>query len=315
MNGSTEILRLHSLLDRQSHLVVNPIMGLYIAAPWTTDIPLLNDKWCELMQIRQQLWDFLQKQIDSHRRQLATDGVLEDDLTFAYMREMEKRRLTGTDMGYFNEWQMKMLLFDLLFAGMETTATTLKWGFLLVILNPHVQRRVQQELDRECAGDVVNMADRPRLPYTQATINEIQRIANIVPINLVRTVSDDVTMDSFHFPKGTLVIPQISILMNDESIFENCKEFRPERFLDVHGKLRRIDEFLPFSVGKRQCLGESLARAELFLIFSNLLKQFDFTPASGTTLSTSRILGLTVSPPKYECVVELRKLDRNHNFV
>ncbi|KAE9412057.1 hypothetical protein Angca_001872, partial [Angiostrongylus cantonensis] len=99
--GSTEILRLHSLLDRQSHLVVNPIMGLYIAAPWTTDIPLLNDKWCELMQIRQQLWDFLQKQIDSHRRQLATDGVLEDDLTFAYMREMEKRRLTGTDMGYF----------------------------------------------------------------------------------------------------------------------------------------------------------------------------------------------------------------------
>ncbi|KJH39862.1 hypothetical protein DICVIV_14241 [Dictyocaulus viviparus] len=66
---------------------------------------------------------------------------------------------------------MKMLLFDLLFAGVETTATTLKWGFLLVAINSQVQRRVQEELDRECLGDVVTLADRPRLPYTQATIN------------------------------------------------------------------------------------------------------------------------------------------------
>ncbi|KAK6020710.1 hypothetical protein OSTOST_13633, partial [Ostertagia ostertagi] len=149
---------------------------------------------------------------------------------------------------------------------------------------------------------------------------EIQRVANILPINLLRTVSEDVTIDGYHFPRKTLVIPQISILMNDERVFPEPKTFRPERFLTDDGKLRRIDEFLPFSVGKRQCLGESLARAELFLIFSNLLKRFDFRPpetngTSGAPLSTQRILGLTVSPPKYDCVVQLRKRDENHNLV
>ncbi|KHJ90047.1 hypothetical protein OESDEN_10116 [Oesophagostomum dentatum] len=90
---------------------------------------------------------------------------------FTYMREMEKRRQTGADMGYFDDWQMKMLLLDLFFAGMETTVTTLKWGFLLATIHPEVQRKVQEELDNKCAGTIVTLADRPRLPYTQAVIN------------------------------------------------------------------------------------------------------------------------------------------------
>ncbi|KAK5969327.1 Unspecific monooxygenase [Trichostrongylus colubriformis] len=317
--GSHEMHHLHSLLDQQSRLVVNPIMGLYIAAPWTTDVPLLNSKWMELMGIREHLWNFLQKQINEHHEKSATDDVIEDDFTFTYMREMERRRQAGEDMGYFDDWQMKMLLLDLFFAGMETTVTTLKWGFLLAILHPKVQRRVQEELDNECSGSTVTLSDRPRLPYTQATINEIQRVANILPINLLRTVSEDVTIDDYHFPQGTLVIPQISILMNDERAFPEPKTFRPERFLTEDGKLRRIDEFLPFSVGKRQCLGESLAKAELFLIFSNLLKRFDFRPPTTENgisgLSTQRLLGLTVSPPKYDSFVQLRKRDENHNLV
>ncbi|EYC19587.1 hypothetical protein Y032_0024g951 [Ancylostoma ceylanicum] len=313
--GSAEMHHLHSLLDQQSRLVINPIMGLYIAAPWTTDVPLLNGMWNELMAIRSELYDFLQKQIDDHRSILACGEAIEDDFTFTYMREMEKRRQTGADMGYFDDWQMKMLLLDLFFAGMETTVTTLKWGFLLATIHPDVQRKVQEELDNQCMGSSVTLADRPRLPYTQAVINEIQRFANILPINLLRTVAEDVSIDGFHFRQGTLVIPQISILMNDEHFFPDPKQFRPERFLDQSGKLRRIDEFLPFSVGKRQCLGESLARAELFLIFSNLLKQFEFRAPPGEQLSTRRLLGLTVSPPKYECLVETRKRDENHNIV
>ncbi|VDN23562.1 unnamed protein product [Cylicostephanus goldi] len=306
---------LHSLLDKQSRLVINPIMGLYIAAPWTTDIPLLNGKWTDLMTIRNQLYDFLQKQIDDHRLRLARGDAIEDDFTFTYMREMENRRQIGSDMGYFDDWQMKMLLLDLFFAGMETTVTTLKWGFLMAACHPEIQRKVQEELDNQCMGSRVTLADRPRLPYTQAVINEIQRFANILPINLLRTVAEDVSIDDYHFPQGTLVIPQISILMNDERIFPDPKRFRPERFLDENGKLRRIDEFLPFSVGKRQCLGESLARAELFLIFSNLLKQFEFKAPPGKELSTKRLLGLTVSPPVYECTVNTRKRDENYNLV
>uniref|UniRef100_A0A1I7WGT7 BHLH domain-containing protein n=1 Tax=Heterorhabditis bacteriophora TaxID=37862 RepID=A0A1I7WGT7_HETBA len=81
---------------------------------------------------------------------------------------------------------------------------------------------------------------------------EIQRIANILPINLLRTVSESIDFDGFHFPKETLIIPQISILMNDDSIFTDSNTFNPLRFLDSDGNLKRYEEFIPFSIGKRQ---------------------------------------------------------------
>lgn len=50
--------------------------------------------------------------------------------------------------------------------------------------------------------------------------------------------------------------------------------FKPERFLDEDGKLKRVDQLMPFSLGKRQCLGEGIARMELFLVLANLLHRY-----------------------------------------
>lgn len=70
---------------------------------------------------------------------------------------------------WFREWQMKMLLLDLFFAGMETTVTTMKWGFLMIIIHPHVQKRIQTELDH--CGGTIQLSDRNNCPYTMATLN------------------------------------------------------------------------------------------------------------------------------------------------
>lgn len=62
-----------------------------------------------------------------------------------------------------------MLLMDLFFAGMETTVTTLKWAFLLVVLHPEVHRRLLDELDAIPSAQIT-LKDKPRLVYTQAVI-------------------------------------------------------------------------------------------------------------------------------------------------
>ena len=78
-----------------------------------------------------------------------------------------------------------MSLFDLFIAGSETTSTTLTWAALYMVRYPEVQRRVQEELDREVGGDrEPKMEDRLNLPYTESVIMEIQRHGNIVPLGL-----------------------------------------------------------------------------------------------------------------------------------
>ncbi|CAD5213159.1 unnamed protein product [Bursaphelenchus okinawaensis] len=228
----------------------------------------------------------------------------DSDFTYVYMKEMHQRKFSD-DPGFFTDIQLKMLLLDLFFAGSETTVTTAKWGLVLLINHPEVQKKVQEELD--LVPNRVGMEHRNRLSYLQATISEIQRIANILPINLLRTVTEDVNIDGYHFEKGTMVLPQVSILLNDPEHFAEPEHFKPERFLDENQNLRRYDAFMPFSIGKRQCLGESLARMELFLVFANLLRNFEFEKCPGEEApSKRRILGLTVSPPKFKCKVRRR---------
>uniref|UniRef100_A0AC35TKY6 PPM-type phosphatase domain-containing protein n=1 Tax=Rhabditophanes sp. KR3021 TaxID=114890 RepID=A0AC35TKY6_9BILA len=299
-------IELRDLLERQTQVVIRPVMGLYCVAPFTTKIPLINSSWKELMGMKKFLNTFLRKEVTEHLAKFDPSAE-PTDFTFAYLKEMHERKASNGDMGYFSEKQLEMLLLDLFFAGMETTVTTLKWGFLNLILNPDEQKVVQTAM---CdLPNIVKMEDKNHLLYLQAMMNEIQRVANILPFNLLRTTSTTVSIDGYTFKKGTMVLPMISIVMNDPFYFENPKKFDPSRFIDNNNGIKKYDGFLPFSVGRRSCLGESLAKAELFLVISNILKNFDLSidPAKPMP-STKRILGLTCSPQKYKVLLTRRNL-------
>ena len=99
---------------------------------------------------------------------------------------------------------------------------------------------------------------------------EIQRCANIVPDGVAHYTAKDVTVNGVVIPKDTFVQAlNVEILKGD--YWENGKSFKPETFLDGEGKAKKDDHLVPFSIGKRQCLGETLAKAELFIFFVRLL--------------------------------------------
>lgn len=95
---------------------------------------------------------------------------------------------------------------------------------------------------------------------------EVQRISSILNVNLLRILEEDAVIDGHPVPAGTAFTTQLALLHTDEETFKNHKEFIPERFLENNNLEKRL---IPFGIGKRSCPGESLAKAELYLVSQN----------------------------------------------
>ncbi|TNN68840.1 Cytochrome P450 2K1 [Liparis tanakae] len=131
----------------------------------------------------------------------------------------------------------------------------------------------------------------------------LKRLANIVPMAIPHKTSRDVTFQGFFIKEGTAVFPLLTSVLRDENEWESPNSFNPSHFLDENGTFIRRDAFMPFSAGHRVCLGESLARMELFLFFSSLLQRFRFTPPPGVKeeeLDLTPTMGFNLSPTPHE---------------
>lgn len=89
---------------------------------------------------------------------------------------------------------------------------------------------------------MITNADKPQLPYTQAVIMEVQRVANIIPVNLLRKSAKDMEIEGCLIRKGTIFIPQMSVIMIDPENFKDPMKFNPSRFIDSNGSFKPADE-------------------------------------------------------------------------
>ncbi|NWU92896.1 CP2K1 protein, partial [Upupa epops] len=209
----------------------------------------------------------------------------------------------GKADGYFHNENLTVVVRNLFIAGTETTSTTLRWGLLLMMKYPEIQKKVQEEIEQVIGSTPPRIEHRSQLPYTDAVIHEIQRFADILPVNLPHETVTDVTFKGYFIPKGTHIVPCLTSVLKDKSQWEKPYSFYPEHFLDSEGKFVKKDAFMPFSAGRRICAGETLAKMELFLFFTSLLQRFTFQPPPGVSTSDLDLtpsLGITTPPMTYE---------------
>lgn len=192
---------------------------------------------------------------------------------------------------------------DLFAAGTETTSTTLRYSLLLLLKYPEVTAKVQEEIDCVIGRHRSPcMQDRHSMPYTDAVLHEIQRYIDLLPTSLPHAVTRDVKFREYLIPKGTTVIASLSSVLYDDKEFPNPERFDPSHFLDERGKFKKSDYFFPFSTGKRICVGEGLARAELFLFLTTILQNFNLkSPVDLKDLDTTPVAnGFASVPPKFQ---------------
>lgn len=104
-----------------------------------------------------------------------------------------------------------------------------------------------------------------------------------------------------------MVISNIySIVRSEFSMYQNPDEFKPERHIK-NGRVELSDAYMPFGYGKRRCLGESLAKANVFLFTATVLQHFNLRiPDGEDPPSTSCMDGVTPSPIPYKAQITLR---------
>ncbi|XP_031746917.1 cytochrome P450 2F2-like isoform X1 [Xenopus tropicalis] len=271
--GDKRFLMLLSLINESFQLMSSQWGMFYNIFPGV--MKYLPGPHNQIFQNFEKIKLFLLEMLKRHEETFQQDSPR--DLMDCFLLEIKKEN--GKPLSHFNIETLVMTSFTLFFGGTETVSTTLRYGILILMKYTNITEKIQEEIDTVIGKDrFPTMDDRSRMPYTDAVIHEIQRFASIIPLSLPHSVTQDTYFRGYKLPKGTNVIPVLSSVHTDPTKYKEPQGFNPHNFLDENNQFKNNEAFMPFSSGKRICIGESLARMELFIFFSTLLQNFTLQP-------------------------------------
>lgn len=201
---------------------------------------------------------------------------------------------------------------DLFVAGTETISNTLNWAIIYVTYFTNCQVKIHEEIDRLLGKEKQPCEnDRLRMHYIEAFLNETMRYHCAGPILVPRSTTVATEIHGYKIPEETFIMVNMWSCMRDPEYWNEPDKFNPERFLDKNGFFKGDNPaMIPFSIGKRACTGESLARIQLFLIFTRLLQKYRFEFANKEQVKSKKLLdgipGITLSCSNVPLKIMLR---------
>ncbi|GMT21509.1 hypothetical protein PFISCL1PPCAC_12806, partial [Pristionchus fissidentatus] len=182
-----------------------------------------------------------------------------------------------------------------MFEGHDTTSAGLGWAVWCLACSPEIQQRVHEELmqvigdevDRDLTRDDMGMLD-----YLERCIKETMRLYPPVPF-VSRQLQNDFKLGEYTLPQHANVPISAFLVHRNESIYPNALLFDPDRFLPEQAAARHAYDYIPFSAGPRNCIGQKFALYEEKIIQSWLLRRFRFEtdlPLESQKFSTEAIL-------------------------
>lgn len=251
------------------------------------------------------------KQADGKEPQQHVDleNIVARDLVDAYIVQQKKHEKDGKE-NYFSDQQLVQIMSDIFSAGLETVTSTIEWSILFLILNTHCQERIQSEIDQVIGRErSPQLDDLALMPYTEATIYEVLRRSNVVALGNAHATLDDASIGGYRIPKGTQVLPNLYGIHMNPKLWHQPEKFDPSRFI-VNERAQKPDYFIPFSVGRRMCLGDVLAKMEVFLFLVGLLQKYDLAVAEEDRLNPPQVkgtIGVSNTPASFRVALHNRK--------
>jgi len=170
--------------------------------------------------------------------------------------------------------------------------------------NPNIGTKIQCEVDiiSNNGERSINLSDMSEMPYTMATIFEVLRYSSspIVP----HVATEDTAISGFGVTTGTIVFINNYVLNKGSQYWSDPDQFYPDRFLEEKSTVKNMKEdnrrsenkptkfqlrknlshFLPFSIGKRTCIGQNLVRTFGFILLANILMRYNIKSHDPSTI-------------------------------
>ncbi|KAL2794563.1 cytochrome P450 [Aspergillus keveii] len=173
-------------------------------------------------------------------------------------------------------------------AGAETTAKAISYILFYLHNEPELLKKLKAEL--EPLGNDPKLIELEQLPYLTGVMLEGIRLSYGVTARLPRIAPyNALKYKDLTIPPGTPISMSCLLMHHDESIFPDSYRFNPERWTDPAERKRLEKYMVAFSKGSRMCIGMHLARSEIYLVISNLLRRMKFELFE-TTIEDVRVI-------------------------
>ncbi|XP_035988406.1 steroid 21-hydroxylase [Fundulus heteroclitus] len=265
---SPELQELHSCLNEIVALWGSSWISALDSFPLLRKLP--NPVFARLLKEVARRDAIIKQHLNEYKSQ---NKINEDAITGFLLQGLDKQQSTENGE-LLTDVHVHMATVDLLIGGTETTAAWLNWTVAFLLHRPEVQTRVYDELCTALEGRYPKYSDRHRLPVLSSVISEMLRLRPVAPLAVPHRAIRDSSIAGYFIPKNTVIIPNLFGAHHDPTVWSEPYSFKPERFMERGGSSARFP--MPFGGGARLCLGESVAKIELFLFTAYLLRDFQF---------------------------------------
>ncbi|TSK38393.1 Cytochrome P450 1A1 [Bagarius yarrelli] len=307
-HDDTELLNLVNLSDEFNQVVGSGNPADFI--PLLRLLPSTSMK--KFLAINKRFNLFMQKLVKEHYDTFDKDNIR--DITDSLIDHCEDRKLDENSNLQVSDEKIVSIVNDLFGAGFDTISTALSWAVVYLVAYPEIQERLHEELKEKVGMDRTPcLGDKTNLIYLEAFIAELFRHSSFLPFTIPHCSTKNTSLNGFFIPKDTCIFINQWQVNHDPETWKDPSSFNPDRFLTADGNelnKMEVEKVLIFGLGKRRCVGEGIARSEVFLFLAILIQRLQFssmpgqmpdmTPEYGLTMKHKRCLLRTAPRPGFE---------------
>ncbi|XP_056134940.1 cytochrome P450 1A1 [Lampris incognitus] len=275
-------------------------------------IPILrflpNATMKKFLGINERFTKFVQKIVSEHYTTYDKDNIR--DITDSLIDHCNDRKLDENSNVQMSDEKIVGIVNDLFGAGFDTISTALSWSVMYLVAYPEIQERLYKEIKEKVGLDRTPLlCDKSNLPLLEAFIMEIFRHSSFLPFTIPHCTTKNTSLNGYFIPKDTCVFINQWQINHDPELWKDPSSFNPDRFLSADGtEINKLEgeKVLVFGMGKRRCIGEVIARHEVYLFLAILIQRLCFNAVPGEPLDMTPEYGLTMKHKRCHIRATLR---------